>query len=248
MSFFLADHCSFDSNSRAPAEQLGNSFGFTAPCVNGASTTPFGPASKDDRNGNVSDVVKMDVVEDILAMLRAEDRNHGSYVFVNAEGKCNTEDQVRALLGSVRSCVGTTWYATIVAEADWLSDDRTWEDIIDGHAVHRHHAAGGRAMKVIANRKVVKYCQKIEWTNRAVRVDLVFYDCLQSAGVSLLGAHFGHGAEWTTGPPALTNFNNLSITRHRHRSCMCRGISMWSSERSIKNHRKQRGLNTCTAL
>ena len=195
--FSLADHCSFDCNSQAPSDQLGNNFGFTASC-DSAVCTPFGPASKDDRNSNVSDVVKTDVVEDILAMLREEDRDHGSYVFVNVEGKCNTEDQVRALLGSVRSCVGTTWYAIIIAEADYLSDDRNWEDSIDGHAVHRHHTAGGRAMKVIVNRRVVKYCQKIEWTNRAVRIDLVFYHGLQSVGVSLLGAHFGHGAEGNT--------------------------------------------------
>ena len=204
---FIAHRCSFGSSSgaRGNTNSLFSTTSSSSSMLRGSRTNGMGQSDGVDagmKGGGVSD--KMDEVEDILAMLREEDASGGSYIFINAEGKCNTEDQVRTLLGSVRARVGMSWFVIIVAEADWLTDDRSSEDRIDGHAVYRHYVAGGRAMKVILNRRILDFLQAVVWTNRAVRVDLCF-NYSQRVGLSILGSHFAHGADWDSTYQELTD-------------------------------------------
>jgi hypothetical protein len=124
-----------------------------------------------------------------------------SFVYVNAEGKANTDFQIQVLLESVRKRLGTSWLFIAISEADYRSAldlETAW---VGNHYVQRFPIAGGRAAKLIWNVKCEDFSRGIVRAGRSFRVELDFSQAVAAtmkpyAKASVVISHLAHGDEW----------------------------------------------------
>ena len=125
-----------------------------------------------------------------------------AFVYVNAEGKANSEFQLRVILESVRKRHGTSWILIGISEADYRSSDDTETMWLGNHFVQRIPIAGGRAAKIVWNAGCEEFSRGVVRAGRSFRVDLDFCRAVAQsvkpyAKSSLVIAHLAHGDEWT---------------------------------------------------
>ena len=90
-------------------------------------------------------------------------------VFINAEGKARSVEQVEALISVVEAQFCRLWAMIAVAEADFCSGDEGSPTITrSGHIIHRHlPGQGSRALKIIINSRFSGYMKDVEWLGRS---------------------------------------------------------------------------------
>ena len=127
--------------------------------------------------------------------------NSLAIVYVNAEGKANTEYQLRVILESVKKRHASSWIFVAISEADfrWSEEfETTW---IGNHFVQRIPILGGRAAKIMWNVGANEFSRKVERSGRSFRVDLDYSAAVHKtmkpySKVSVVISHLAHGDDW----------------------------------------------------
>lgn len=116
-------------------------------------------------------------------------------IFLNAEGKANSEDQLEILVGSVIKKYGRNWLIICFAEADFLDECHPrFQDLPGGFIAERKYWPGSRAMKIVVNASLRAAIHKVTWGWRCVCVSTD--NKLFGSHYDVLFSHLGHGEEW----------------------------------------------------
>ena len=122
-------------------------------------------------------------------------------VYVNAEGKANTDAQLRVIVDSVKTRHGASWLLVGIREADFCSSLETVTHVLDGYTVRQIPIENGRAAKLLWNRGCQEFSRGVEALNRSFRVDLDVSSILPStmkpfSTFSVVISHLAHGDAW----------------------------------------------------
>ena len=143
-------------------------------------------------------------------VVRARTRMHGSLVYLNAEGKASSDEQIGAIIESVNRHTSSRWVCIVISEADWTNSMDDKEDEIDGHLVLRHAIVDGRAQKVIIHRSHRFAFRDVSWYGRAGRLDYHFSDGTSHLGLCVVFGHLAHGDVWEESYEDLLHVHQLA--------------------------------------
>ena len=124
-----------------------------------------------------------------------------SVVYLNAEGKANTDHQLRVILETVRKRQGNSWPVSAISEADYRWSEEYESSWVNGHFVQRFCITGGRAAKIVWKERCQDYSRGVVWAGRSCRVDVDIGNAVQTslhcfAKLSFIVAHLAHGDSW----------------------------------------------------
>ena len=163
----------------------------------------FGRAFSSDESGDGPGAHDVDpeIADELLELLAQHqasplDLDNRTILWLNAEGKASTDDQLRVLIATASTNLCPKWLALIILEADFTDAEGQTEHSIDGHRIWRCSVEGGRAQKIILNRRDQSCFRDVQWSGRSCRLDLAFCGADQCSKLSVIGTHMAHGDGW----------------------------------------------------
>ena len=186
---FIAGRYSFGSIRHVFRERQGISFGSSVARGNTVSETSTSSMSRGNRTSGVG---RSDG-DDAVGSHQGTFQSIVSYI--NAEGKAREDDQVAVIIESVER-QSKDWLCIFISEADFLELQGFSETFVCGHLCKRQSVAGGRAQKVVINKKFSVDLVQVVWQGRSARADFKFQTNRGFSLVSVVGSHFAHGEGW----------------------------------------------------
>ena len=141
-------------------------------------------------------------------------------VYLNAEGKARSDEQLDVLIQTVVARHRQHWLCLAIVEADFLPDPSPSDLIHDGHRVLRRFVEGGRAQKLVINRRYKHAYLRATWKSRSFRADLFFGSPENGRYLSVVCSHLAHGEAWYE---SCDDYNTLIAAADRQAWIYCVG-------------------------